>query len=215
MNNTELEYYRKKLIDEKNNILKTIDDIKEHGQILSQREEIDELSLIDNHPADMAAEMFDKEKRFALLNNEKSIVSQIDDALNRIDNNKYGICSLCGKEISKERLDFMPYAVTCVECENKKPGYLTYRYDRPVEEEVLHPFGKSFRDVSGDMEDEIEYDGEDAWQEVARYEKRPGIVRNFDDIESDDDPESEGEGDIGGVEFVETISNEEYKKQLP
>lgn len=215
MESKKLQHYKNKLLKEKHKISNTIDAILANGLGTNQREEVDELSVVDNHPADMGTEMFDKEKRYALLDNEKDIINRIDNALNRIENGKYGICELCGKKIDEERLEFMPYATTCVECESEKRNYKTYKYDRPVEEEVLNPFGRSFRDASGDMENEIEYDGEDAWQDVAKYEKRPGIIRNFDDRDNEFTAKSETEEDGGIVDFMDSISNEEYRNQLP
>lgn len=210
-----LHYYKNKLLNEKDKILNTIDSIMKNGMNENQREEIEELSLVDNHPADFGSEMFEKERRYALLDNEKDIINRIDNALKRIEDGSYGICEICGKEIPNERLDFMPYATTCVECEKKKVNYKTYRYDRPVEEEVLKPFGKNFIDVSTDMENDLMYDDEDSWQDVAQYEKRPGIIRNFDDLDDNYSPKSETKADGGIADPIDNISNEQYKKQLP
>jgi YteA family regulatory protein len=181
----------------------------EHGLRLSQSEEVDELSLIDNHPGDMGAETFDKGRRYALVENEENIIARIDNALERIEHGTYGQCERCGKEIPEERLDFVPYATTCVECESEKADYTTYRYDRPVEEEVLLPYGANFMDVSGDLEDEIEYDGEDAWQDVSKYNFFTGRHENYYDEDFDPD-----KGD-GLVEFTDGISNQQYRDQLP
>ncbi|MCX7883431.1 MAG: TraR/DksA C4-type zinc finger protein [Caloramator sp.] len=207
--------YKNKLLEEKNKVTDTINDILKNGLSENQREEIDELSLVDNHPADFGSEMFEKERRYALLDNEKEIINRIDNALKKIEDKSYGRCEFCGKDIPRERLDFMPYATTCVECENKKANYKTYRYDRPVEEEVLKPFGRSFTDISSDMEDDIMFDDEDTWQDVAQYEKRPGIIRNFDDLKGSFTSKSETKADGGVVEPTDNISNEQYKKQLP
>lgn len=208
-------YYKNKLLEEKNKVLETIDSILKNGMAENQREEVEELSLIDNHPADFGSEMFEKERRYALLDNEKDIIGRIENALSRIENGSYGKCEICGCDIPKERLDFMPYATTCVECESKKANYKTYKYDRPVEEEVLKPFGRSFMDISADMENDIMYDDEDAWQDVAQYEKRPGIIRNFDDLKGEFTSKSETKADGGIVEPTDNISNEQYRKQLP
>ena len=40
----------------------------------------------------------------------------LNDALKRIANGTYGICAKCGDDISPERLDAVPYAVTCRKC---------------------------------------------------------------------------------------------------
>lgn len=218
MNNEELKKYEQRLLDERSRILETIEGIKEHGQELSQREEIDELSMYDNHPGDIGTEMFDKERRFALINNEEDILEQIETALDRIQDGSYGSCELCGGKIEPERLGFLPYATTCINCEEKKPDYNTYRYDRPAEEETLPPFGRMFKDpYEDDLEDEesVGYNMDDSWQDVAKYERREGIVRNFDYFDSEDFWSTDLDADEGIVEFTDKISNQQYKSQLP
>ncbi|GFR35039.1 TraR/DksA C4-type zinc finger protein [Thermobrachium celere] len=193
--------YKQLLLKKKEDILHTINQMEENGVKEGQREELSELSTIDNHPADMATEVFDKERGFALFENEKSILAKIDQSLKNMEDGTYGLCEICGGEIEEDRLEVIPYASTCKNCMNDKLGYSTFKPDRPVEEEVLgFPFGRSFRDVS----DENEYDGEDAWQEVGNFNRMKHAKLNYDD-----------EQISGTVEWVENISNQQYKNQLP
>lgn len=209
MDNKKIEYFKNRLIEEKRNITEAMEGMFENGLEASQGVETQELSLIDNHPGDMGTEMFDKGRRYALIRNEKEIINKIDDALERMDRGSYGSCIICGNEIPEDRLEFLPYAATCSKCWNNQADYTTYRYDRPVEEETLDPFGTYFMDESGDMEDEIMYDGEDAWQDVAKYDMFPG--RNEGYYDDDFSPEA----DAGIVEFTDGISNQQYRDQLP
>lgn len=64
--------------------------------------------------ADDADAMFDAEMNFSLVDNERDIVSQIDNALARVDAGTYGICEVCGEEIEPERLRVLPYATLCL-----------------------------------------------------------------------------------------------------
>jgi len=43
----------------------------------------------------------------------------IDEALKRLEKNEYGICQMCQKIISKKRLDAVPWAPHCIECQEK------------------------------------------------------------------------------------------------
>jgi RNA polymerase-binding transcription factor DksA len=43
-------------------------------------------------------------------------VLQIDHALERIERGDYGVCEVCGEDISPERLRAVPYAVRCARC---------------------------------------------------------------------------------------------------
>ena len=70
----------------------------------------------DQHIADHAAELLDREVDESLEVNAEQIAGEIDAALARIDDGTYGTCARCGKEIPAERLDAVPYAILCVDC---------------------------------------------------------------------------------------------------
>ena len=168
----------------------------------SIRDNASELSSYDNHPGDLGTETFEAEKNFSFRNNDKFIIAEVDEALRKIKNGTYGLCEHCGKEITEERLDIIPYTRLCISCEEKFPLKAEDREKgRPIEEQVLEPpFGKSFRDDS--LEDDVMYDGEDTWQDVNEY----NVITSDNPFSKDDN--------IGYVEDVESISNEQYRKQL-
>ena len=68
----------------------------------------------DQHLADHASDMLEREMDWTLEENAEHILSEIDDALARIDEGTYGRCAVCGEEIPAERLDAVPYATLCV-----------------------------------------------------------------------------------------------------
>ena len=70
----------------------------------------------DQHIADHASDMLDREVDESLGENAEVIVREIDDALARIDAGTYGTCIRCGQPIPDERLAAVPYAVLCVSC---------------------------------------------------------------------------------------------------
>ena len=62
----------------------------------------------DQHLADHASEMLDREVDESLEENAEQLVREIDVALGRIDEGTYGTCGRCGNEIPEERLDGRP-----------------------------------------------------------------------------------------------------------
>ena len=70
----------------------------------------------DQHIADHASDMFDREVDDSLEENAEQLVREIDSALERIAAGTYGTCDRCGQSIPEERLDAVPYATLCVEC---------------------------------------------------------------------------------------------------
>jgi DnaK suppressor protein len=81
--------------------------------------ESDELSNLDQHPADAATYLSDNDRDDALREVVDERRQQITAALRRIDAGSYGRCVDCGAELPEERLDARPEAERCVHCQSK------------------------------------------------------------------------------------------------
>lgn len=125
----------------------------------SHREAIGELSLYDNHPADTATELYEREKDLALREHYKKEYEEIERALAKIYEGAYGICEVCQKEIPLERLEAIPTTTFCIEHSPEK----TVSRDRPAEEEILAP---PFEKFTNDGSENTFFDAEDSWQKV-------------------------------------------------
>ena len=66
------------------------------------------------HLADVASEAVDADVQ--VLHTERSILDDIDAALQRINEGTFGKCTACGAAISEERLKAIPYTPLCVRC---------------------------------------------------------------------------------------------------
>lgn len=75
---------------------------------------IAELSVLDQHPADVASETLDKEVDLALLEQVRSDLDDVERALARLEEGSYGLCEACGQPIGDDRLAAMPAARYCV-----------------------------------------------------------------------------------------------------
>jgi RNA polymerase-binding protein DksA len=117
MAKTKLERLRRELEAEKNRLSRELVSVGAWRQEAIQSESTSELSDYDNHPADVATETFEREKSFTLEGNIEDLLYKIDSALKRIENNTYGNCLICGGKISPERLDAIPYADLCLDCQ--------------------------------------------------------------------------------------------------
>ena len=83
----------------------------------SPREASGDLSAYTLHMADMAADTYERELSMNIVSSEQEILYQIDDALKRIDDGSYGICTQCNKPITMSRLKAVPYASMCIACQ--------------------------------------------------------------------------------------------------
>ena len=70
-------------------------------------------------PEEEAVDLEETDVEQAILDNEKTLLVEVQQALARIDNGTYGICSNCGQPIPEKRLEAIPLAALCVTCESK------------------------------------------------------------------------------------------------
>lgn len=119
MTAAELQSYRQRLLALK----------KRHGGILTDLEEealrpagadpAGGISQVPIHLADLAPTEYSEEVTLGLLENEAQLLTEINDALARIEQGSYGRCVECGQEISPTRLNAIPYARHCLPCARK------------------------------------------------------------------------------------------------
>lgn len=79
----------------------------------------DEATGYSQHQADQGTDDFDRTIGLELTSREYTILRQIERALEKIDENTYGICDVTGEEIPKARLDAVPYATMTVKAQEK------------------------------------------------------------------------------------------------
>jgi RNA polymerase-binding transcription factor len=82
---------------------------------------------------DLASEERDREINFILSDRERVKITQIDDALERMEEASYGVCESCGLEIAEERLRAMPFTRLCRDCQQEQEREA--RSQRRVEDE--------------------------------------------------------------------------------
>ncbi|MCT4606417.1 MAG: TraR/DksA C4-type zinc finger protein [Marinisporobacter sp.] len=208
MHQDRLQYFKEKLLKERKEVAETLDRMDENEPNESMQNYFDELSMYDNHPADIGTETFQVEMNFNLKKNEKLALQEIDEALQKIKEGTYGRCVDCGKDIPEERLEIMPATQKCVACEKDRFEIKDEIHTRPVEEKVLkHPFGRTHMDTNEDFNG---FDGEDTFQAVARFNKTDEHNMALDWYDNN----MYDENVSGTVEFVDQISNDFYKAQL-
>lgn len=79
----------------------------------------DEATGYSQHQADQGTDDFDRKINLELTTQEFQVLRQIERALEKVHDGTYGICDISGDEISKARLEAMPFAVTTVKAQEK------------------------------------------------------------------------------------------------
>lgn len=88
--------------------------------LLIQKLKGNDLSIDDAEtpdPVDLAVRNYSKNVMLAVSENETKQIALIDEALLRIEDDEYGICQNCEKDINPKRLAALPSARYCIDCQ--------------------------------------------------------------------------------------------------
>ena len=110
MDKDTIEKMKELLLSQKREILDTL--IATNADFRAIVEEMDPKDF-----ADVASDDIDRKMIESLGSVEIKRLRAIDAALSRINQGKYGSCMKCNKKIPAERLQAIPYAVLCVDCQ--------------------------------------------------------------------------------------------------
>ncbi len=77
-------------------------------------------SSIPTDMAELGSDNADQELTLSLMGSEKDALKQIDEALKRIEDGRFGQCEECGMKIPEARLVVIPYAALCVRCASQR-----------------------------------------------------------------------------------------------
>jgi DnaK suppressor protein len=88
------------------------------------RDRAGELSLYDQHMADYGSEGQEQEKQFLLASVEGRRLYALDEALSKLyrEPERFGACENCGRAIAFERLEVVPEAKLCADCQRAAEG---------------------------------------------------------------------------------------------
>ena len=112
MEKKRLDQYKKRLLERKEQLQNIVSKLEQDGR------EADE--EIANDVADKATNSYTKEFLFKKSNDDRFIMQLIQEALERMDSGEYGTCVACGGEMQTKRLEAVPWARHCIECQEKQ-----------------------------------------------------------------------------------------------
>jgi DnaK suppressor protein len=110
MNEQQLEYFKQKLLDWKEDILRESRETLSHLQ-----------TDTENHPdiADRASSETDRSLELRTRDRQRKLISKIDEALRRIEDGSYGYCEETGEPIGLARLEARPIATLSLEAQER------------------------------------------------------------------------------------------------
>ena len=110
MNERQVEYFKQKLLNWKEDILREARETLSHLQ-----------SETENHPdlADRASSETDRSLELRTRDRQRKLISKIDDAMRRIEDGSYGYCEDTGEPIGVARLEARPIATLSLEAQER------------------------------------------------------------------------------------------------
>ena len=119
MKKSELEYLEKRLLKERERALKALRHLDE---AVAPPGADGDLTTYPLHLADEGTDTMEQEQSFLLLSKEGRLLIDIDEALRTLykEPERFGKCINCNSIIAFERLDLVPWARLCVDCQRQQ-----------------------------------------------------------------------------------------------
>ncbi|MDD5326988.1 MAG: TraR/DksA family transcriptional regulator [Phycisphaerae bacterium] len=125
----EIENFKALLMAKRDEILDNVN----HMENEALRKERSDLSNMPIHMADAGSDTYEQENTLGLMDSERKMLTEIDEALDRIENNTYGFCEGAGEPIPKARLKAIPWARYCLKCASLAEKGLLAREEDSIE----------------------------------------------------------------------------------
>lgn len=111
MTKKEKKEFRKMMMERKEMIIRKL------SEFINESKEV-EINVAQD-VVDKAESSYTKEFLLSLSDTERDQLMLIDEALRRLDKDDFGLCQLCSREISRKRLDALPWTPYCINCQEK------------------------------------------------------------------------------------------------
>jgi len=112
MDKKKVESYKKRLLTKQAELLRLVTTSEQDGR------EADEEATQDI--ADKAANSYTKEFLFHQSDENRRVLQLVNEALERMKDGTYGQCVACQEEVQQKRLEAVPWARHCIECQEKQ-----------------------------------------------------------------------------------------------
>ena len=116
----ELARFKEMLLRKRELLSGNLDSLENQALKRSRQESAGDLSTMPIHMADIGSDNFEQEFTLGLIESEEEMVKAMDEALGRIENGTFGVCTSCEKSIRKARLRAIPRASLCIACQREE-----------------------------------------------------------------------------------------------
>ncbi len=75
-----------------------------------------------DHMADFGSDSYEQDNTLALIESKSEALRDVDESIRKIEVGSYGLCEECEQLIPSGRLEVLPHARYCVNCQSKREG---------------------------------------------------------------------------------------------
>ncbi len=129
-----IEHFKQLLLQKRREIISNVNEMEDETLKKSRLDASGDLSSMPIHMADIGTDNYEQEFALGLMDSERKLLRETDDALQRIEEGTYGICEGTGKQIPKARLEAQPWARYCIEYARMLEQGLVRKQEGPTPE---------------------------------------------------------------------------------
>jgi len=115
MNDDDLERFRMLLEEKRLFVMKDLGLLEAHSLNKTPADSSGDLIYSDHMP-DLGSNTIEREKAFLFASRDGAYLSQLEQALQRIQDKTFGVCRVCRKDIPKKRMKAVPTTTICFSC---------------------------------------------------------------------------------------------------
>ena len=119
MNKKKAEFYKELINKEREKLIDKLKYLRESAMDSTVKDASGDHSSYSFHMADQGTDAQERENAFLFASRESKYLERLVQALKRIDDGTFGICSKCKNLIDHERLEAVPIATMCYDCKTK------------------------------------------------------------------------------------------------
>ena len=131
---SEIKHFKEMLLQKRRDILSDVSEMEDETLKKSRLDATGDLSSMPIHMADIGTDNYEQEFTLELMDGERKLLREIDDALGRIERRTYGLCEGKGTPIAKARLEAQPWARHSVEYARMLEQGLVPEQEQPMSE---------------------------------------------------------------------------------
>jgi DnaK suppressor protein len=115
MSRAECEPFRRLLLEKRAQLAGDVNTLQNEALSRNRQDASGDLSNMPIHMADLGTDNYEQEFTLGLIEGERKVLQEIDEALERMECGTYGVCVATGRPIGKARLKAKPWAKYCYE----------------------------------------------------------------------------------------------------